>query len=264
MERDLPDIVRGGVPLVDLDPSLEIRRTAEHNPEWSYSHEAAMLYRRADVIVARLYPIIHTPHFQGQLPAPLIAIESLRNKNTLASYRIVPDGYGLNFKLTFNEQHYLNGKDERDSNIKVWRFGQWAQMETLVHELGHHWQQLLGEEPFKQTSRVTHNAEFRLKLAELGLHCTAEGYHSQFADLDSPFGYLMREWGIQPPEDAQREVEFDIDWFKVMIKTRGKERKGRSTLTKYSCECGQNIRVGKKNWPGAICNACGSHYERVE
>jgi hypothetical protein len=61
MERDLPDIIKGAVPLVESDPSLEIRRTAEHNLKWSYSHEAAMLYRRADVIVARLYPIIHTP-----------------------------------------------------------------------------------------------------------------------------------------------------------------------------------------------------------
>jgi hypothetical protein len=190
-----------------------------------------------------------------------MAIESLRNKNTLATYRIVPDGYGLNFKLTFNEQHYIEVKGEDKNKFKVWRFGEWAQMETLVHELGHHWQQLLGEDPYEQKSKVTHNAEFRMKLAELGIHCTSEGYHSQFADLDSPFGYLMQEWGIKPPADAKRNVEFDIDWFKVMIKGRGKERKGRSTLTKYTCACGQNIRVGKKQWPGAVCNACGGQYQ---
>jgi hypothetical protein len=261
MERELPDIAKRGVLIENQDPSHEIRRAAEHNLEWGYSAEVTKLYRRADAIVARLYPTIHTPHFQGTLPPPLMAIESLRKKNTLATYRIVPDGYGLNFKLTFNEQHYIDDKDENDNKIKVWRFGEWAQMETLVHELGHHWQQLLGEDPYEQKSKVTHNAEFRIKLAELGIHCTSEGYHSQFADIDSPFGYLMREWGIQPPEDAKQNVEFDIDWFKVMIKDRGKERKGKSTLIKYSCECGQNIRVGKKNWPGAICNACGSQYQ---
>ena len=199
MERELPDIAKQGVLIAQHNPSSEIRRTAEHNPEWSHGHEAAKLYRRADVIVERLYPTIHTPHFQGTLPPPLIAIESLRNKNTLATYRIVPDGYGLNFKLTFNEQHYIDEKDEGENKIKVWRFGEWAQMETLVHELGHHWQQLLGDDPYEQKSRVTHNQEFRMKMAELGIHCTAEGYHDKFADVDSPFGYLMREWGIKPP-----------------------------------------------------------------
>ena len=263
MERELPDIAKQGVLIAQQNPSSEIRHTAEYNPEWSYSREVAKLYRRADVIVDRLYPIIHTPHFQGKLPAPLIVIESLRNKNTLASYRIVPDGYGLNFKLTFNEQHYLDETDKAGNKNKVWRFGEWAQMETLVHEIGHHWQQLLGEDPFTPKSRVTHNQEFRTKLAELGIHCTSEGYHNHFADLDSPFGYLMKEWGITPPVDARLDVELDIDWFKVMVRERGKERKGRSTLMKYTCECGQNIRVGKKNWPGAVCNHCGSQYEIV-
>jgi hypothetical protein len=261
MERDLPDIAKGGVLIEKHDPSREIRQVAEHNREWDFSTEVAHLYRRADTIVERLYPTIYTPHFQGRLPAPLVAIESLRNKNTLAAYRIVPDGYGLNFKLTFNEQHYIDGQDEAGNKTKVWRFGQWAQMETLVHELGHHWQQLMGDDPYVQNRRITHNKEFRAKMAELGIHCTPEGYHDKLADMDSPFGYLMQEWGIQPPKDVKKDGEFDIDWFKVLIKDRGKERKGKSTLRKYSCECGQNIRVGKKDWPGAVCNKCGSQYE---
>ena len=91
----------------------------------------------------------------------------------------------------------------------------------------------------------------------MGIHCASEGYHIKLADLDSPFGKLMAEWGIKPPEDVPKDMEFDIHWFRV-----GKERKGRSTLSKYSCECGQNIRVGKKNWPGAVCNACGTQYIR--
>ncbi len=39
------------------------------------------------------------------LPVAPLAIENLRNLRTLASYRVVPDEYGLNNKLTLNEQH---------------------------------------------------------------------------------------------------------------------------------------------------------------
>jgi hypothetical protein len=130
-------------------------------------------------------------------------------------------------------------------------------METLVHEIGHHWQQMLGENPYKLGSRVTHNKEFCDKMVQLGIHCASEGYHIKIADMDSPFGQLMKEWGIKPPKDVP-QADFDIHWFREHFKDR--EIKGRSTLMKFACECGQNIRVGKKDWPGAVCNACGSQY----
>jgi hypothetical protein len=227
---------------------------AESSRSWDYSQEATKLYRRADVIIDRLYPVIHTPQFQGRLPSVLIAVDSLRNRKTLAAYNLVPDEYGLNFKIMMNRQHYADGEDEEGKKIKVWQWGEWAQMETLVHEIGHHWQQMLGKNPFKPRARVTHNKEFTDKMAQLGIHCAPEGYHFKLAQTESPFGLLMAEWGIEAPADIPKE-ETKIHWFK-----EGKERKGRSTLTKWSCECGQNIRVGKKDWPGAVCNSCGSQY----
>lgn len=256
MERDLPNFARGGVPIEQPNPQPEIRRVAE-TAKWDFQHEAAKLYRRADIIIDRFYPVIHTPHFQGRLPSVLIAIDSERNRKVLASYRLVPDEYGLSFKINMNKQHYIDEEDHEGNKKKVWRYGKWAQMETLVHEIGHHWQQMLGENPYKQGSRVTHNVEFTQKMAQLGIHCTREGYHSQLADIGSPFGQLLSEWGIKPPENAA-EGDIELHWFREHFKDR--ERKGRSTLRKFSCDCGQNIRVGKKDWPGAVCNACGSQY----
>lgn len=258
MERDLPDIARGGIPLEQPNPQPEIRKVAE-TARWDFQQEAIKLYRRADVIIDRFYPVIHTPHFQGRLPSVLIAIDSERNSKVLASYSLVPDEYGLSFKINMNKQHYIDDTDEEGNKIKKWRYGEWAQMETLVHEIGHHWQQMLGENPYKAGARVTHNKEFCDKMAQLGIHCATEGYHSKIADIDSPFGQLMREWGIKPPE-VLPHAESEIHWFREHFKDR--EKKGQSTLMKFSCACGQNIRVGRKEWPGAVCNACGSQYER--
>lgn len=236
------------MPIEEPNPQEAIRKAAETNRQWDYSQEAITLYRRADTVIDRLYPVIHTPSFQGRLPPVLIAVDNLRNKNTLAAYRIVPDGLGLNFKITFNEQHYVKKEAEM-----VWRFGDWAQMETLVHEVGHHWQQMLGKDPYQQGKRVTHNKEFTDKLAQLGIHCAREGYHTKVADVDSAFGQLMKEWGIEPPGEDIRILEFDKHWFK------DEKKKGKSTLTKYSCpDCGMSVRYGRKDDPLLKHIPCGS------
>src|SRR5207244_10008519 len=46
--------------------------------------------------------------------------------------------------------------DEDGHKAVAWRFGEWALMETLTHELGHHWQQLKGRDPFKH-GKVTNS-----------------------------------------------------------------------------------------------------------
>jgi hypothetical protein len=90
-----------------------------------------------------------------------------------------------------------------------------------------------------------------------------EGYHLKLAD--GPFEILMKELGIEPPKEVEGlPSDLDIDWFKKLLDDLGKDRKGKSTLNKWTCECGQNVRVGKKDWPGAVCNACGSQYFKVD
>jgi len=74
------------------------------------------------------------------------------------------------------------------------------------------------------------------------------------AVADGVFAQLMAEMGIERPADVPREKEKKIDWFKP------EKEKGRSTLKKWECGCGQKIRVGKEDWPGAICKSCGTEY----
>lgn len=240
------------------NPQPDIRRHTEENKGWQYQEEVAKLYRRAEVVMARFYPIFDLTNFDGQLPPILIAVDSLRNRNTLAAYRLVKDEYGFDFKITFNEQHYVRGEDDKPK----WEYGEWAQMETLAHEAGHHWQQLNGKHPFKPTSRVTHNKEFCDKMESLGIHCEPEGYHSRIADRDSPFGLLMREWGIEPPADAPFGEEFDKHWWREFFKD---EKKGRSTLHKWTCpDCGMSVRYGRMDDPLLIHAPCGSVLVRAD
>jgi hypothetical protein len=236
------------------NPRDALRKAAEANVGWDYSAEARKLYDRSDVVLERLYPGIQTPQFQGRLPKVAIGIESLRNKNTLAAYHLVPDSVGLPFKITFNEQHYI----EEDGR-RIWRYGDWSQMETLVHELGHHWQQMQGKDPFTKKSRITHNIEFTGKMKQLGIYCDSRGAHYQVADMDSPSGILFREWGLARPEDVPRGEPNESDWFKWFADQEGRGRPGRSTLTKYECpKCGLKVRYGRKDEPMLMHLPCGA------
>lgn len=238
-----------------VDPHPIIRKAAETNSEWDYSAECSKLYRRADEIMARFYSGVYTPQFPDKLPAPLIAVERM-NIRTLAAYRVVPDEYGLPFKLTFNEAHFAE-----DDNGPVWAWGEWSQMETLVHELGHHWQQLRGKDPYKPGAKVSHNKEFTRKMEALGLHPTpGVGSHYAVADQDSPFGYLMREYGIERPADVPRdEMKPRENWW-----TFGAEApKGKSTLFKWMCAvCGLAIRAGMSGNIDITHNSDGGKFIR--
>jgi hypothetical protein len=255
LQKKLAEIqAQGGVAINPVDANPVIRKAAETNTKWDYSQECAKLYRRADEIMARFYHGIVVPAFPGKLPAPLIAVAPL-NIRTLAAYRIVPDEYGLPFKLTFNEAHF----DENESK-PVWKWGEWSQMETLVHELAHHWQQLRGKDPFKP-GKITHNKEFCKRLEQLDIHPTpGVGSHYAVADTDSPFGVLMREWGIERPNDVPREEIGPRDnWWSFGIEPT----RGRSSLALWACAmCGLKVRVGIKDDPRLIHESDGGTFVR--
>ena len=89
-----------------------------------------------------LDPVLHTD--RGRLPDPVISFDDLRNRRTLAAYTLHRNPQGLLDEITFNTVHY----DEEDKR-KVWHYGKWAQLETLLHEQIHLWQQNFGEHPVK-------------------------------------------------------------------------------------------------------------------
>src|SRR6266498_3460072 len=229
--------MKEGLLIEHFDPKPAIKKNAEVAHDWEYSEETQHLYGMAVLFKDRfLDPILHTD--RGRLPDPVISFDDLRNQKTLAAYTLHRNPQGLLDEITFNTVHY-----EDEDGKRVWAFGKWAQLETLLHEQVHLWQENFGKSQHKP-GRVSHDKEFVEKCESLGLHpMPIIGCHTQVAD--GPFAQLMQELGIPRPEDVSR-VEgkpSKVDWF------RPKKEKGRSTLTKWSCGC-QNIRVGTKEFYG--------------
>jgi len=238
--------MKEGVPIETANPYPEVRKNAEIAPDWEYREQAQYLYGKAELIRNRLIdPIARID--RSQMPDPVISFDNLRNKNTLASYTLVRNPQGLNYEITFNTQHFIEGKTDEGKEVKVWKFGRWALLETLTHELVHEWQQTVGDDPV-QIGKVYHNKEFVEKCESLGLHPKlGEGYHTQVAE--GVFEKLMNELSIEKPEFPP-QADIDIDWFKWLLKFYGKDRKGQSTLIKWCCpECGLNVRMGIKGDP---------------
>jgi hypothetical protein len=239
-----------GIPIDDFDPKAAIQRNAENAHDWEYSEEAKYLYGMAVLFKDRfLDPVLHTD--RRRLPDPVISFDDLRNQKTLAAYTLHRNPQGLLDEITFNTVHY-----EEEDGKNVWKYGRWAQLETLLHEQVHLWQQNFGKHPVKP-GRVHHNKEFVEKCESLGLHpLPVIGAHAQVAD--GVFAKLMHELGIPRPEDVPR-----IDWTKAGGKPikrdwfRPEPEKGRSTLHKWVCpDCGLSVRIGIGSDPHLVHDVC--------
>ena len=231
------------------NPQPEVRKNAERAADWEYREEAIYIYGKAVQLRDRLLDPLH--HLDRErLPEPIIAFENLRNRNTLAAFRLTRNPEGLKNVIILNTEHYID-----QDGKKVWEYGRWAQLETLLHEQVHEWQQVFGKDPVS-LKRIYHNKEFVDKCESLGLHPKlGEGYHLHLAD--GPFAILMKELGIDPPDLKEKPEGIDIDWFKWLLDFLGKEKKGTSTLTKWECpECGMKVRMGIKGDPQLVHEPC--------
>ena len=152
-ERYIPDIAKGGKEIIISDPKPEVRKNAENAEDWVFVDEAKYLYRMANLFKDRLIdPILRTD--RGRLPDPVISFSNARNYRVLASYSLVRNPQGLLDEITFNTQQYEYV--EENSTEVQWMFGKWAQLETLLHEQVHLWQQNYGDKPIK-LGRIYHN-----------------------------------------------------------------------------------------------------------
>ena len=232
-----------GVPIENFDPKPAIKRNAETARDWEYHEEAEYLYGMAVLFKDRfLDPILHTD--RGRLPDPVISFDDARNRKVLASYTLHRNPQGLLDEITFNTVHY----EDQDSK-KVWKFGRWAQLETLLHEQVHLWQENFGEHKHKP-GRVAHDKEFVTKCESLGLHpLPVVGSHHRVAD--GVFSQLMGEMGIPRPDDVPRVKGDKRDWF------RPQPEKGKSSLHKWVCpDCGMAVRIGVNTDPHLVHDSC--------
>ena len=243
----------------DIKPDLQKH---QESTEWKFREEAEFWYDLAKEMDQRFFNGL--VYLDGtKVPAPTIAFDNLRNKNTLACYDLFPDEYGILGKITFNTEWYLT----RDGK-QIWELGRYSQGETLCHEYVHLWQQIgRGKDPYRQEKhkRDTHNKEFVAKAEELGIHPMAvKGVHTKVATPGSPIDILLKGKGIYPPSEAYSTPEDGkINWAHwLIILGGGSVKKGRSSLSKWSCGC-QNVRVGTKEFH-AKCTICNNPFVRVE
>ena len=235
----------------EFDPQPAVRKNAETANDWEYKEEARYLYDKAVAIRERLIdPIARID--RKSMPDPVISFDNLRNQNTLAAYRLVRNPQGLQYEIILNTEHYIEGTRRDGKEGKVWRFGEWALLESLTHEQIHEWQQTSGKDPVK-LGKVYHNKEFVEKCESIGLHPKlGPGYHTRVADGN--FALYMKELGIKPPTD-EPILTPKADWYKVL--TWPEKPKGTSTLKKWECEvCHLKVRVGIKGDPELVHDSC--------
>ena len=235
------------------DPQPAVRKGAETAADWEFKDEARYLYDKAVAIRERLIdPIARID--RKAMPDPVISFDNLRNQNSLACYLLVRNPQGLQYEITLNSEHYVPGIKRDGDEGRVWRFGEWALLETLTHELVHEWQQTVGKDPVKP-GRVYHNKEFVEKCESIGLHPKlGAGYHTQIAD--GAFELYMKELGIPKPI---KEPIFSpkTDWYKVLVWPE--KPKGQSTLSKWECpECHIKARIGIKGNPEIVHDPCST------
>ena len=251
-EREIPEWAKKGVLIEKTNPQPLVRKNAETNREWEFQPVADKIYPKVEIIKQRLFDGVLTPDRNSPLPSPPVAIENLKYK-TLATYRLIPDGYGMNDKLTLNAKHFVS-----EDGVWVWDWGgDWGLYETITHEVAHLKHKHRGK------SKPDHGPEFRGILLDLGIFCTSSGAQWNEAEEGKPFAILMQEWGVKRPENTQ---ELDEKSKVSYWEPEGERKKrGKSTLHPWICpECGQKLRATIKGDIDSTHDACGVKYIRAD
>jgi hypothetical protein len=107
-----PEIIRRGKFVDVSNPQPEVRKNAETARDWEYKDEAAYLYGKAVLFKDRLLDPLH--HLdRARLPEPVIAFENLRNKNTLAAFRLTRSPEGLQNEIIMNTENYTDQESKK-------------------------------------------------------------------------------------------------------------------------------------------------------
>ena len=217
-------------------PHEAIRHHVETARDWEWCAIATALYQWTDRFNDRF--------FDRQMPDALLSFERM-DVRILAAYTLKRNPQGLLHEVSFNTHHL-------DRPM-------WETLETLMHEYVHLWQQNLGEHPVE---RNYHNREFVAKCEEFGLHpAIGSGVHLRPAE--GAFAEFLKAYRVESPP-ATNDVILDakgkpLDWWYL---SGNRERRGRSTLTKWTCGC-QNVRVGRREF-FASCTRCGHAFVKVD
>lgn len=262
----IPGFASNGVEIRNPKDQRELTRVLREHQRNLLDPELRGLYDRLNVwvdrVIDRFYPAIRLG--VASLPTPVIGIAP-EHVNVLAHYKLTQDELGLYYRINFNQKHFRQGEILPGIEGLVWDYGgEYGMVETLTHELGHHWQQERGENPYKQ-GKQTHNAEFVAKMTAIGIHFASQGFHTEPATGD--FQKWMESLGYKRPE-MELAPDYDLSWwfkfFKDMFDDRDRKKK-KACIHKEHCPTCSEIRYStKKEARPIICGVCHVLYVRDE
>lgn len=157
--------------------------------------------------------------FNGELPGVLLSFAWDR-VTTLGTFQPGRDELGIKYHINLN----LRFMDRPFSD----------HLNTLLHEMLHASQEQCGT----GGKGNYHNVEFRRQAAAFGIPCDSKGCSLPIEA--GPFTRLLAEFGVP---------------LVLAGASTGARPKGKSTLNKYRCPCGQNVWSGKKSLQ-AKCTVC--------
>lgn len=230
----------------DNDAKLAIRRNAESDKEWEFHEYATLAYNLSTLYDDEIF----NPFLKDmgvEMPPAMFSFDDLRNRKTLAQFNPDRNPQGLLDEITVNTTHFEN---------KEFKWGKWVYGEVIFHERLHHLQENFLN--VHSPNRVSHDRVFVQLGEKWGIHPTpVKGSHWKVADEDKPVGIILKRMGFERPDDVPRDDK--KDYF------RPNPKKGRSTLTKYTCEsCGLNVRIGVQDDPELLHIPCGTVLVKVD
>lgn len=204
-----------------------------------YQKEATQGWALQEVIVKlHDWAEVFRSHFKLEIPAVPLRLARLR-WNCLGHFNPEFNDFGLLNEIAIDILHLLRRLMEGN-----W----WQVLGTLLHEQLHFWQQLHGK-PSKPGLYNYHNVQYRAKALATGFVVSDRGVNEGYAP-DGEFLCLLKDRGVEVPE--------------ILPGPPQKQRRGRSTLKKWSCGCtnvwvGQRVLIARCHEPG-----CGNPFGKID
>jgi hypothetical protein len=194
--------------------------------------------------------------FDGALPDVLVTYQ--RKAGSCGYYSagrfVARDGSGKKIpELALNPAVF-----EKQTDLEI--------LQTLVHELCHHWQEFFG----KKSRAGYHNKEWAAKMEATGLMPSSTGQAGGNKVGNKMSDYVIEGGPFEKKAKALLAKGFrfnfnSVDWRAASAGTEGEgegETKPRGSKIKYACPCGQ------KAWgkPGLalVCGLCGEGFEEQD
>jgi len=209
-----------------------VRSNACQSTDWYLNKAANELSWFAD-----LFNIVF---FDEKLPAIALSFNAT-NRKTLGHYVIDRNGLGLKENINMNLVHL---------NRPLFNI-----LSTLIHEMYHSYQKYFGT----PSTSWLHNKEFRTYMENIGVECNDRGQTLSF-DSQGKFAHILNLHGVNPESLHVGSAEKPLKPFLVVPP---KSKKTKNKLKKWQCDCGINVRVGRKVFD-ATCNLCGTKFQLCE